>query len=197
MKRRQLIRSMAALPALAGAPAAPQTSLPSAAGRTASSTIAALTETGAEAVANPSTSFLTASQLATLRRLGEIVMPAAEGRPGAVEAGAPEFLDFLLAQSPAARQSLYREGLDRLEAEAKRLHGQPFAGLDRAQAQPILAPLAAAWTYDEPGDSFARFLRAAKDDLLQATFNSREYAAAASRTRRGAAAVNSYWLPFD
>ena len=43
------------------------------------------------------------------------------------EAKAAEFLDFLLSQSPADRQALYRAGLDRLQADARNRSGAAFA----------------------------------------------------------------------
>ena len=51
--------------------------------------------------------------LAALRRLGEILVPGRQNLPGATEAEAAEFLDFLIGQSPPDRQSLYREGTAR------------------------------------------------------------------------------------
>jgi len=100
-------------------------------------------------------------------------------------------------ESPADRQALYRGGLDRLNAEAKRRSNKAFAQLTAAEAKPILSPLNAAWTYTPPTDPFARFLREVKDDLLQATVNSRQYAQAMSRRSRSAAGINAYWLPLD
>src|SRR6266542_4944873 len=58
--------------------------------------------------------FFDADGLSALRRLGEILVPARQNAPGAMEAEAAEFLDFLISQSPADRQSLYRDGTARL-----------------------------------------------------------------------------------
>jgi hypothetical protein len=134
--------------------------------------------------------------LSALRRLGEILVPARQNTPGAIEAEAAEFLDFLIGQSPADRQSLYREGTARLNQEARSRYGKTFAGLSDSEADPILAPLREAWTYQEPGDPFARFLRATKNDMIQATLNSRQWAAAASG-RRAASGLNTYWFPIE
>ena len=57
--------------------------------------------------------FFDAAQFAALRRLGQILVPARPNAPGAIEAEAAEFLDFLIGQSPADRQSLYRDGTTR------------------------------------------------------------------------------------
>jgi hypothetical protein len=65
--------------------------------------------------------------------------------------------------------------------------------LSLAQAEPILSPLGAPWTYQGRSDPFARFLGAAKDDVMQATTNSREWAEAASSRSRGAGGLGLYW----
>jgi hypothetical protein len=120
-----------------------------------------------------------------------------DGTPGALEAKAPEFLDFLLSQSAADRQQLYRNGLDGLNTQAKKRFNKLFADVDPGQADTLLAPLRDPWTYDTPPDPVAAMLRAAKDDVRRATANSREWslAAVAGRTRGGGGGL--YWLPID
>lgn len=138
--------------------------------------------------------YFTAAQFAALRKLSEIILPPINGAPGAGEAQAPEFLDFLISQSPEATQQLYKAGLDTLNAQAKKRFTKPFADLDASQASELLAPLRQPWTYDPPSDPFARFLRAAKQDIRTATMNSREYTAAvAAGGRRGGAGLGLYW----
>src|SRR5437762_5913871 len=114
-----------------------------------------------DAVASPAPRFFDADGFAALRRLGEILVPSRGHAPGAVEAEAAEFLDFLIGQSPADRQSLYRDGAARLNQEAQAKYGKPFADVSAGDADAILAPLREPWTYQEPADPFARFLRAA------------------------------------
>jgi hypothetical protein len=53
-----------------------------------------------DAVAQTDATFFNDVQLATLRRLSEILLPPLKGYPGAKEAGTPEFLDFLIGVSP-------------------------------------------------------------------------------------------------
>jgi len=149
-----------------------------------------------DAVAAPVPRFFDAQGFSALRRLGEILVPPRQNAPGATEAEAAEFLDFLIGQSPADRQILYREGTARLNREAQSRFGKPFAQLSSADADTILAPLREPWTYQGPSDPFARFLQAAKSDILQATLNSRQWAAAGSG-RRGAAGLNTYWYPIE
>jgi len=111
-----------------------------------------------DSVANGVLRFFDPAGLSALRRLGEILVPARQNAPGALEAEAAE--------------------------------------LPAADANSILAPLREAWTYQEPADLFARFLRAAKADFIEATVNSRQWAAASSG-RRGASGLNTYWFPIE
>jgi hypothetical protein len=149
-----------------------------------------------DSVASGVRRFFDADGLSALRRLGEILVPARQNAPGAMEAEAAEFLDFLISQSPADRQSLYRNGTARLNQQAQAAYRKPFAELSASEADAILAPLREPWTYRGPTDPFAQFLRAAKNDLLQATLNSRQWAAATSG-RRGASGLNTYWFPIE
>ena len=152
----------------------------------------------ADEVAEMQPKFFNAAQLSALRRLSEILMPSINGAPSAIDAKAPEFLDFLLSESPQDRQLLYKNGLDQLNAQAKKRFSKTFSELDATQATAIMAPLKEAWTFDPPSDTLAAFLRAAKQDVRTATMNSREYASAASSggSRRGAG-LGLYWYPLD
>lgn len=141
--------------------------------------------------------FFTAPQLAALRKLSDILMPPLNNLPGALDANAAEFLDFLIGQSSAERKQLYRNGLNTLNAQALRQFKKPFAEVDGAQADTLLAPLKQPWTYDPPTDLFARFLREAKQDVRNATMNSREYNTAGSAGGRRGGGVGQYWYPLD
>ena len=189
MRRRLALQSLAGLPILpqiASAQPAVENEYPNFAAE------------AADSPANPVHRYFTAEQFNALKRLGGLLMPAYAGRPGAIEAGAPEFLDFLISQSPSGRQALYRGGLDKLNAGAQRQHHKPFAALSADEAAPLLASLKAAWTYNPPEDALANFLREAKLDFYKATVNSREMAQAqVSGGRRRATGMNPYWHTID
>jgi len=136
-------------------------------------------------------------QFAALGKLSSILIPSLPDTPGAPDAKAAEFLDFLIGQSPTDRATLYKEGLDRLNQEARKRTGKPFAELTAEQAAPILSPLRDPWTYEPPKDPFARFLLAAKEDILKAIQNSREYIRVVSRRRRSAGGMGIYWYPIN
>jgi hypothetical protein len=155
--------------------------------------IAGIEGASPDAVGKPVPRFFSATQLAALRRLSGLMIPAIGDAPGAIDAGAPEFLDFLIGQSPAPVRSLYRAGLDALNTHATTKHGKAFAALDDKQADILLSPLRQPWTWKEPTDPFAVFLRHAKADILTATVNSREWITAAQRNR-GSAGHGTYWL---
>jgi len=150
-----------------------------------------------DAGAEPVPRFFSLSQLAALRRLSDLILPTIGETPGALEARAPEFLDFLLGESPAVRKQLYRNGLDALNAGARKTYGKAFAELDATQADAILAPLHERWTYADPTDPLAAFLRAAKADIMTATVNSREWVAVVSQRSRAAAGTGIYWHPIE
>ncbi len=150
-----------------------------------------------DAAADMIPDFFTAQQFAALRKLCAILMPAVNKAPGAIEARAPEFLDFLIGHSPAERQQLYRAGLDALNTQARQQFQKPFDEVDDSQAATILKPLQTPWSYDPPTDPMTRFLRAAKVDVRTATVNSREYGAVAADTGRRSFAGGLYWYPID
>ena len=192
MKRRHVLQSILAIPAAAALP------LPGAAQTVPGPDELPKTPVSAADIAGPGTPrFFAPDQLAALRRLGEIISPTTEEIPGATQAGAAEFLDFLIGNSPASRQTQYRDGLDRLNAEALRQYRKGFAEVTIDQADVILAPLREPWTYNGPSDPFQRFLRAAKQDVLSATMNSREWVQAASVRRRSAGGMGLYWFPIE
>lgn len=184
MKRREWLRNAITAPvgaaAVAAAGAAQQQQAAAQTPPPSNSDTPKLTITSTDALGAPNTRrFLAPAEFETLEALAKTLVPAYNGRPGAVEAGAPEFLDFLLSQSPGDRQELYRRGLGELSAAG-------FAKLDAAGQKKLLAPLEQPWTFAAPKEPLAQFLRAAKDDIVQATFNSREWAASSkSRTSGG------------
>ncbi len=207
MKRRFFVRALAGVPAastlLAQQPGANQSApgvpLNPAVGvqppAAAADELPRLQPSVAEAAADPLPRFFTTAQFETLRRVSDLLMPATAASPGALAAGAPEFLDFLIGDSPAPRQTVYREGLDALNAHARAKFSRNFTELDTAQADSLLAPLRQPWTFDAPADPAARFLVTAKTDVRTATLNARPSGAnGAGRRFNGS---GQYWYPLD
>jgi len=159
-----------------------------------------LTPSVPDAAAEMMRRFFTPAQFSALRRVSDLLMPSLNGAPGALEAKAPEFLDFLIGESPADRKHVYQAGLDALNQQSMKQFRKPFADTDASQADTLLAPLRKPWTFEEPADPVATFLRAAKQDVRTATVNSREYSAAASGANGGGRRFSGgglYWYPLD
>lgn len=196
MKRRRLLQTIAAAPALAALPrpAPAQTAMLSTA--TPSNKLS-VDSVSPDVVAHAAQRFFNADQFSALQHLGDLLVPRTGERPGADEAEAAIFLDFLLSKSPADRQTMYRNALDHLNAESRSRFAKPFASVDATEAAVILKPLTETWTYNGPSDPFARFLLAAKEDFLRATLNSRPFVTAMSKTVRGYGGTSYYWYPVE
>jgi Gluconate 2-dehydrogenase subunit 3 len=147
-----------------------------------------------DAVAQTNAYFFNEQQLATLRRLSELLLPSLEGYPGAKEAGTPEFIDFLIGASPTERQQMYQSGLDRLDAEAKQHFGVAFSTLEKNQADQLIRPWLRTWMTDHPPtEPYACFINIAHSDIRTATINSQAW----SDARRRAPDMELYWFPVD
>ncbi len=132
----------------------------------------AVLPTPAELAADSRPRFFAPADFKTFSQLGHLLIPPYDGRPGALDAKAPDFLDFLLSRSPAPVQQQYRLGLAQFAAR----------GLDGAFSRT---------------DDYAKFLTTAKLAFYRATINSREYAAAMAERSRSAAGLGNYWLPLS
>lgn len=151
-----------------------------------------------DAIAAPEVRFFTETQLATLRRLSDLLMPPLDDYPGALVAEAAEFLDFLVGASPVDRQLLFRSGLDHLNVEARKQFGKTFAELDAAQADKIVRPGLATWMSDHPPtEPFQHFMALAHEDIRMATMNSAAWSVAALAAGDRAPGVGLYWSPID
>jgi len=182
-----------------------------------------------DAVAEPVTQFFTPPQFAALRRLAVLIepptarraaaagagfnaggitfsgtaaagtAPAAVTTPGPLECNVPEFLDFLISVSPVDRKTLYRNGLDTLNANARKQFNKAFADLDDTQAHTIVQPhlVAVPWVTDPPSDPMKHFIFAIRQDVPMATRNSPEFAAAGASSGRRGGGAGLVWNPID
>ena len=218
IKRRKFVRGLLAVPAVpvlaeavqAPPPATPPQQQPQPQANTPArqvprqpQQVPQLDLTAADLTAEPAPHFFSAVQFATLEKLGATLMPPLKNNPGAVDAKAPEFLDFLISVSPANRQKSYQFGLDHLERQAKEGYRSSFSELNTEQVDAILRPLLVArpWPADLPADPLKSFLAEVHEDLRTATVNSREWAAAneksGHRFTRGFRGTGYYWFPID
>jgi hypothetical protein len=85
---------------------------------------------------------LTAHEYATLRRLSDLIIPADDRSPGALEAGAADFIDFLCAASDEMKD-IYTGGTAWLDDEMRRRNdGQDFLSSPPAQQTAMLDQMA-------------------------------------------------------
>jgi hypothetical protein len=151
-----------------------------------------------DAIAQTHAHFFNDRQMATLRRLSEILLPPLNGYPGAAEAGTPEFLDFLTGVSPSDRQQMYQSGLDRLDAEAKKRFDASFVNLQPDQADQLLRPWLQTWMSDHPPvEAYARFINIAHSDIRTATINSEAWSKAAIAKGQREPDMGLYWFPVE
>src|SRR5436305_12920814 len=140
MKRRSMLWALSALPAgtllKAQQPVVPPKPSPAAVEE-----IPVIEATNADLAGSTVAAFFSPEQFAALSRLCDLIVPPLNGVPGALVTQAPQFLDFLIGQSPKAWQTMYCQGLEGLNSRAQKEFQKSFAELNSAQADEILAPL--------------------------------------------------------
>jgi len=152
----------------------------------------------ADDVATAELSFFTPLQMRTLTRMSDVLLPPLNGKPGAVQAQTPSFLDFLISSSAESRQKVYTGGLDWLEEMAQSKYKTPFAQLDDAQAGELLKPWLRAWMSDNPPtEAHADFINVAHDDIRSATVNSKAWNDVPSVGAEPSTETGIYWLPIE
>jgi hypothetical protein len=152
----------------------------------------------ADEIAATELRFFTQQQMATLMRLSDVLLPPLDGKPGALEAQTPIFLDFLIGGSPEPRQKVYTGGLDWLEGAAQAQYKTAFAHLDDAQAGDLLKPWLRTWMNDHPpAESHADFINIAHDDIRMATVNSKAWSEVPSVGAEESTEVALYWSPIE
>jgi hypothetical protein len=114
--------------------------------------------------------FFTAPEYAVITKLTEIIIPTDE-TPGAREAGACEFVDFMVAHDGAAREPM-RTGLVWLDDRAGREFKRPFLELTAAEQTSILDSLAFK-SKQRAGEEVGReFFRRARDLTVMGFYSS-------------------------
>ena len=151
-----------------------------------------------DAVATTDARYFTPARYATLVAFSKAVMPGGQGYPGAVDAGAPEFLDFLIGSSPTERQSMYNSGLDRLNADSMKECKVPFAQADAKQVDMVIRPHLRTWINDHPPTELhLLFVNQVHRDIREATLNSPAYAKAAEAAGDRTPGIGLYVAPLE
>lgn len=204
MRRRDFVRAVLAagvapkllLGQQAANPAPPPAPVPWLLGLTSKTPIPQVT--AADQVAIAELHFFTPEQMATLTRLSEVLMPPIGEKPGAVQAQTPMFLDFLIGDSQETRKQVYSEGLDWVDAEAKKKFNIEFAKLSDAQTDELLKPWLRTWINDHPPEEkHADFINIAHDDIRTATVNSKAWFTVPEVGAEPRTTEELYWSPIE
>jgi hypothetical protein len=152
----------------------------------------------ADSIAQTEQRFFTATQMATLIRLSDVLQPPLAGKPGAIEAETPQFLDFLIGSSPALRQKIYIDGLNWLDAESQAKYKKVFTALDDSETASLLKPWLRTWMNDHPPtEPHANFVNIAHDDIRTATLNSKVWSDSVADNVHDSASSGLYWYPIQ
>lgn len=79
----------------------------------------------------------TALEFKTVQRLSDLIIPADDHSPGALEAGAAEWIDYMASNSPELA-GIYHGGLGWLDHESRRRYGADFVAAKPEQQIAIL-----------------------------------------------------------
>ncbi len=85
--------------------------------------------------------FFTDAEMKTVTALSALIIPADDKAGGAVEAGTPEFIEFMMKDQPR-HQTGMRGGLHWLDAQCNRQFGKPFAECSEDQQKAMLDQIA-------------------------------------------------------
>ena len=85
--------------------------------------------------------FFTSHEYATVRMLAELVIPRDGRSGGALDAGVPEFMDFILNENPDMQTGV-RGGLAWLDGESRDRFGREFVTLADSERRAILDDIA-------------------------------------------------------
>jgi gluconate 2-dehydrogenase gamma chain len=105
-------------------------------------------------------------QALTLRAICDRVVPSDATGPGALDAGAPNYIELALESDYASLLPLYERGIRGLDERARDRHGDGFATLDGAARDALLRELES-----EPIGSEARtFFETVRDHTIEGMF---------------------------
>lgn len=86
--------------------------------------------------------FFTSAEYETVRVLADWIIPADDRSGSAIDAGVPEFIDFIVADMPDDYQIPMRGGLSLLDLECSERWNQPFRSCSRDQQRELLEIIA-------------------------------------------------------
>lgn len=120
--------------------------------------------------AAPTLKVLSAPDFQTLEVLVEAIIPADERSPGAKQARVADYIDLLLSESDDEVALQWMGGLAALNQEAARRFRRPFAGLDAAQVDSMLAAISR--NEFDPGTPLEQFFVMTKQATIRGYYSS-------------------------
>lgn len=114
---------------------------------------------------------LSPEQRACLTAVADRILPGTD-TPGALEAGAVEYIEQALAGAYSDSLTVYRAGLDELDAHCQKTHGQTFASLDSTAQDAILRELEAGTSSVTSGQECFEMVR---QHALEGVFGDPQY----------------------
>jgi len=93
--------------------------------------------------------FFNPHEMATMRRMAELVIPADEGGPSAADVGAHEFIDLICSLAKEIADT-YAGGLQWVDGESVRRYNAKFVAATETQQTELLTAI--AYKKDNPGD---------------------------------------------
>lgn len=122
------------------------------------------------AVGTEKTSFFAPREKEMVARVADLIIPTDEVSPGARAAGVHDWIDFVVANSPAEVQQRWREGLAALDNASGESGGRKFLELDQDQQHRLLEQFARR--EESPATPAERFFVFAKEATVNGYYTS-------------------------
>jgi hypothetical protein len=117
--------------------------------------------------------FFTATELATVRILADLIVPRDEHSGSASDAGVPEFLDFVMTEWPE-NQTPIRGGLAWLDRESTHRFSKPFREISASEQTAILDDIAYPARAKPEMAAGVEFFNRFRDLVLSGFYSSKE-----------------------
>lgn len=115
--------------------------------------------------------FFEGPDYSVIERLADLIIPS-DATPGAREAGAAEFVDFMVAHDREQQQAM-RTGLAWLHARCERAFDRGFIDLTAQQQESVLEPLAYESKYREGEEAGREFFRRIRELTVMGFYTSK------------------------
>ena len=109
---------------------------------------------------------LTEQQTQTLSAICGRLVPTDDSGPGAVDVGAPCYIQRALESDYASLLPLYQRGLQKLDERARARHGEEFARLDGCAQDPLLREVESG----SEGDELRLFFETIRSHTVEGMF---------------------------